>query len=36
LAGAIGKPALFALANAWSKYYQVDTHRKPVEMKGEF
>ena len=36
LGGAMGKPAFFALSNAWAKYYQVDLHRKPVEMKGEF
>ena len=32
----IGKPLLFSLSNGWAKYYQVDTHRKLEEMKGEF
>ena len=27
---------LFSLANSWAKFYQVDAHRKPLEMKGEF
>ena len=36
LAKIIGKPALFSLANGWTKFYQVDTHRKPVAMKDEF
>ncbi|MEX2297343.1 MAG: FAD-binding oxidoreductase [Dongiaceae bacterium] len=36
LAKIIGKPALFSLTNSWAKFYQVDTNRKPVEMKGEF
>jgi gamma-glutamylputrescine oxidase len=36
LAKVIGKPAVFSLANSWAKFYQVDTHRKPVAMKGEF
>jgi hypothetical protein len=36
LARIIGKPALFSLANSWAKFYQVDTHRKPVAMKDEF
>jgi hypothetical protein len=36
LAKIVGKPALFSLANSWAKFYQVDTHRKPVAMKDEF
>ena len=36
LARIVGKPALFSLANSWAKFYQVDTHRKPVAMKDEF
>ncbi len=32
----IGKPLLFSLSNGWAKYYQVDTHRRIEEMKGEF
>jgi hypothetical protein len=36
LAEIVGKPALFSLANSWAKFYQVDTHRKPVAMKDEF
>jgi gamma-glutamylputrescine oxidase len=36
LAKIIGKPALFSLSNGWSKFYQVDKHRKPVAMKDEF
>ncbi len=32
----IGKPLLFSLNNGWAKYYQVDTHRRPVEMIDEF
>jgi gamma-glutamylputrescine oxidase len=36
LAQIIGKPALFSLSNAWAKFYQVDSHRKPVPMQGEF
>lgn len=31
-----GKPALFSLANSWAKFYQVDTHRKPIAIKDEF
>lgn len=36
LAKVIGKPAVFSLSNGWAKFYQVDTHRKPVPMEGEF
>jgi gamma-glutamylputrescine oxidase len=36
LAAIIGKPALFSVTNAWSKFYQVDKHRKPVAMKDDF
>ena len=36
LAKIVGKPAVFSLANSWAKFYQVDTHRKPVAMKDEF
>jgi gamma-glutamylputrescine oxidase len=36
LASLIGKPALFSLSNGWSKFYQVDKHRKPPAMKDEF
>lgn len=36
LASIIGKPAVFSLSNAWAKFWQVDSHRKPVAMKGEF
>lgn len=36
LAKIIGKPMLFSLSNGWAKFYQVDTKRKPVEMKDEF
>jgi gamma-glutamylputrescine oxidase len=32
----IGKPLLYSLTNGWAKYYQVDTHRRPVEMTDEF
>jgi hypothetical protein len=32
----IGKPMLFSLTNAWAKFYQVDSHRKTAELKGEF
>ena len=32
----ISKPILFSLTNAWAKFYQVDSHRKTAEMKGEF
>jgi gamma-glutamylputrescine oxidase len=36
LAKIIGKPLVFSLTNAWAKFYQVDSHRKTEEMKGEF
>jgi len=36
LARVIGKPALFSLTNGWAKFFQVDTHRKPVAIKDEF
>lgn len=36
LAKIIGKPALFSLSSGWSKFYQVDKHRKPVAMRDEF
>ncbi len=36
LAKVIGKPAVFSLNNAWAKFYQVDTKRKPLPMEGEF
>jgi gamma-glutamylputrescine oxidase len=36
LANLIGKPALFSLSNGWAKFYQVDSHRKPVAMSDEF
>jgi len=32
----IGKPLVFSLTNAWAKFYQVDSHRKTEEMRGEF
>lgn len=32
----VGKPMLFSLSNGWAKFYQVDTKRKPAEMKDEF
>jgi gamma-glutamylputrescine oxidase len=32
----LGKPMLFSLSNGWAKFYQVDMHRKPIEMKDEF
>jgi gamma-glutamylputrescine oxidase len=32
----IGKPLMFSLSNSWTKFYQVDHHRKHDEMKGEF
>ena len=31
-----GKIVLFSLTNAWAKFYQVDSHRKTEEMRGEF
>ena len=36
LAKLIGKPMLFSISNGWAKFYQVDKHRKPEEMAGEF
>jgi gamma-glutamylputrescine oxidase len=36
LAKIIGKPLVFSLTNAWAKFYQVDSHRKTEEMRGEF
>jgi gamma-glutamylputrescine oxidase len=36
LARIIGKPLLFSLSSGWAKFYQVDKHRKPVEMPSEF
>ncbi len=32
----IGKPLLFSISNSWAKFYQVDTHRKPVGITDEF
>jgi gamma-glutamylputrescine oxidase len=32
----IGKPLLFSISNGWAKFFQVDRHRKPEEMKNEF
>ena len=32
----IGKPMLFSITNGWAKFYQVDKHRKPGQMKDEF
>jgi gamma-glutamylputrescine oxidase len=36
LARIIGKPMLFSLNNGWAKFRQVDTHRRPAELKDEF
>jgi gamma-glutamylputrescine oxidase len=36
LGNLIGKPLLFSLTNGWAKFYQVDKHRKPGQMKDEF
>ncbi|HXA44174.1 MAG TPA: FAD-binding oxidoreductase [Candidatus Angelobacter sp.] len=36
LGNLIGKPLLFSLTNGWAKFYQVDKHRKPDQMKDEF
>lgn len=36
LAKIIGKPMLFSLSNGWAKFYQVDQHRKHVNVQGEF
>jgi gamma-glutamylputrescine oxidase len=36
LARLISKPILFSLTNGWAKFYQVDSHRKTVELPGEF
>jgi hypothetical protein len=36
LARLISKPILFSLTNASAKFYQVDSHRRTAEMKGEF
>ncbi len=36
LAKIIGKSLVFSLTNAWAKFYQVDSHRKTEEMRGEF
>ncbi len=36
LARVIGKPLLFSLANAWAKFYQVDTLRRRAGQEREF
>ena len=32
----LGKPLVFSLSNAWAKFYQVDQHRKHVNVEGQF
>ena len=36
LVNIIGKPLLFSLSNGWAKFYQVDRHRKHLNVEGEF